>query len=135
MRRVSARAEDGTEVLDVRGPAAVAPLAAVLTFQGVDATPSRFVLETGTCVIGSGAASDVVLDDPAVSRAHVELSLAPEGIAISDLGSRNGTFYRGQRVAKITHRTGGNQAEMARLAGLDRTYLGRLLKQYGISKA
>ena len=102
MRRASARAEDGTEVLDVRGPAAVAPLAAVLTFEGVNATPSRFVLETGTCVVGSGGASDVVLDDPAVSRAHVELSLAPEGIAIADLGSRNGTFYLGQRVAKIT---------------------------------
>ena len=35
----------------------------------------------------------------------------------------------------MLERTGGNQAEMARLAGLDRTYLGRLLKQYGISKA
>jgi two-component system, NtrC family, nitrogen regulation response regulator GlnG len=96
------QAEDGTEVLIVGGPPKVAPLAVVLTFEGVEAKPARFVLETGTCVIGSGIAADILLDDPAVSRSHAELSLAPEGVAVCDLGSRNGTFYLGQRVEKIT---------------------------------
>src|SRR6185436_14038954 len=32
---------------------------------------------------------------------HVALELVPEGVAVTDLGSRNGTFYLGQRVEKI----------------------------------
>ena len=32
---------------------------------------------------------------------HVELTLVPEGVAVRDLGSRNGTFYLGQRVERI----------------------------------
>ncbi len=40
----------------------------------------------------------MVIDDESVSRQHVELSLAPEGVAVTDLGSRNGTFCLGQRI-------------------------------------
>ncbi len=43
----------------------------------------------------------MLIQDDTVSRAHVELSLAPEGVVVRDLGSRNGTFYLGQRLEKI----------------------------------
>jgi len=43
----------------------------------------------------------VVVQDTAVSRRHVELDLRAEGVAVRDLGSRNGTFYLGQRVEKM----------------------------------
>jgi len=52
-------------------------------------------------VVGSGPACDLVLEHTTVSRLHAELSLAPEGVVVRDLGSRNGTFYMGQRVEKI----------------------------------
>ena len=35
-------------------------------------------------------------------------------------------------VQQLLAETGGNQAEAARIAGLDRTYLGRLLVRLGL---
>jgi transcriptional regulator with GAF, ATPase, and Fis domain len=66
------------------------------------ATPQSFRLTGGTCVLGAAHGVDIVLSDSTVSRRHVELTLAPEGVSVSDLGSRNGTFYLGQRVERMT---------------------------------
>jgi DNA-binding NtrC family response regulator len=52
-------------------------------------------------VLGAGAGADVIIQNDTVSRAHVELALAPEGVTVRDLGSRNGTFYLGQRLEKM----------------------------------
>ena len=80
---------------------AARPLGAVLRVMGAAAFPAERTLGEGACVVGAGKTADLIIDDPAVSRAHVELSLVPEGVAVRDLGSRNGTFYLGQRVEKI----------------------------------
>lgn len=61
-----------------------------------------FRLEEGSCIVGSAPTSDVVIDDRSVSRSHVELTIVDGGILVRDLGSRNGTFYMGQRVDQIT---------------------------------
>ncbi|HVM68470.1 MAG TPA: sigma 54-interacting transcriptional regulator, partial [Gaiellaceae bacterium] len=37
-----------------------------------------------------------------VSRRHVTLEVCPQGVTVTDLGSRNGTFYLGHRVEKMT---------------------------------
>jgi DNA-binding NtrC family response regulator len=58
-------------------------------------------------VLGSGPKCDVVIAEPTVSRSHVELGLVPEGVSVRDLGSRNGTFYLGQRVEKMVLGLGG----------------------------
>jgi DNA-binding NtrC family response regulator len=50
--------------------------------------------------IGSAAGNDVVLDDPRVSRFHVELRATGEGIALRDAGSTNGTFLAGARLER-----------------------------------
>ncbi len=67
----------------------------------VDATPGELRLGPGGCVIGSAPNCDIVLSDKAVSRTHVELGLAPEGVSVKDLGSRNGTYFYGQRVERM----------------------------------
>ena len=77
------------------------PLGAVVRVTGATAFPTEKTLGEGVCVVGAGKAADIIIDDTAVSRAHVELSLVPEGVAVHDLGSRNGTYYLGQRVEKI----------------------------------
>ena len=56
------------------------------------ATPKAFRFERGTCIQGAGADSNVVIENPSVSRSHVELGLVPEGITVRDLGSRNGSI-------------------------------------------
>jgi DNA-binding NtrC family response regulator len=71
------------------------------------ATPAAFRLRHGTCVIGSAPEADVVIAEPTVSRQHVELGLVPEGVTVRDLGSRNGTFYQGQRIEKMVLGLGG----------------------------
>jgi transcriptional regulator with GAF, ATPase, and Fis domain len=48
-----------------------------------------------------------VISEPTVSRSHLEIELAPEGIGVTDVGSRNGTFYLGQRVEKMVLAMGG----------------------------
>jgi DNA-binding NtrC family response regulator len=75
----------------------VDPLPVVLR-PGIPSTPSELRLEGGKCIVGSGSRASLVIDSPTVSRAHVELSLVPEGVLVKDLGSRNGTFYLGQRI-------------------------------------
>ena len=73
-----------------------APLGAIVRVQGAQAKPEKFTLGSGTCVIGSAPACDIVISEPTVSRMHVELCLMPEGVSVRDLGSRNGVFYLGQ---------------------------------------
>src|SRR4051812_32778398 len=53
--------------------------------------------EAGEIVVGRGTGSDVRVDHPSVSRAHLAIELA--GVArIRDLGSANGTPLRGARL-------------------------------------
>ncbi|MBL9025475.1 MAG: sigma 54-dependent Fis family transcriptional regulator [Myxococcales bacterium] len=77
------------------------PLGAMIRVLGARCSPAFFRLSSGSCVLGAGASADIVIQNDTVSRAHVELSLAPEGVVVRDLGSRNGTFYLGQRLEKI----------------------------------
>jgi pSer/pThr/pTyr-binding forkhead associated (FHA) protein len=49
-------------------------------------------------VIGRGPSADVQVDDPELSREHVALTSTLAGIALDDLGSKNGVHVNGQRV-------------------------------------
>jgi DNA-binding NtrC family response regulator len=90
---------DMTEPLPGTGRAA--PIGAIVRVSGATATPDSFQLGVGTCVIGSAPNCDIVVEDNAVSRTHVELGVVPEGVSVRDMGSRNGTFYYGQRVQQM----------------------------------
>jgi DNA-binding NtrC family response regulator len=93
---VSSGREVETRTLDAqRRPRTLSASVRVLEAR---ARPTEFELSKGSCKIGAGRDADIVVDDESVSRLHVELSLAPEGVAVQDLGSRNGTYYLGQRV-------------------------------------
>ncbi len=52
--------------------------------------------------LGADPLSDVVLDDPTVSRMHAELRKRTDDVELIDLGSTNGTFFDGDQVDKIT---------------------------------
>jgi DNA-binding NtrC family response regulator len=83
------------------------PLDALLHVTGAPATPPRFRLAKGRCVIGSGAGCDIVVSDATVSRQHVELVPVPDGVAVRDMGSTNGTLYLGNRVQEMILSFGG----------------------------
>jgi DNA-binding NtrC family response regulator len=81
--------------------AAAKPVGAIVRVLDAHAVPAVYRLSAGTCTVGSAPPSNVVVADPTISRAHVELELTPAGVAVRDLGSHNGTFYLGQRVERI----------------------------------
>jgi hypothetical protein len=49
-----------------------------------------FTLDRDIFTIGRNVASDIVIDDPMVSRQHARLQRTPDGYKITDLGSSNG---------------------------------------------
>ncbi|WP_409484215.1 FhaA domain-containing protein [Arsenicicoccus dermatophilus] len=69
----------------------------------LDIDGDRYPLLGAITVIGRDGIADVVLDDPGISRRHAEIRVTSEGPrfvgAIRDLGSTNGTFVEGHRVA------------------------------------
>jgi pSer/pThr/pTyr-binding forkhead associated (FHA) protein len=60
---------------------------------------TEYPLEKTELQLGRDLSNDIVINDPEVSRRHARLILQPEGYVLEDLGSTNGTFIRGQRLA------------------------------------
>jgi len=52
----------------------------------------------GELVIGRGPDAGLSLEDPQVSRAHVQLLRVPDGLRLTDLDSRHGTLLNGEPV-------------------------------------
>src|SRR5947208_10631298 len=62
--------------------------------------PSCVQLEpAGTLVVGRTADNDLSIDHPLVSRHHARFERAGARWTVTDLGSTNGTYVNGQRVA------------------------------------
>src|SRR5688572_19937050 len=85
---------------------ATEPLPMLIRVENGRAHPSSFQLSSGSCVLGAGQEADIVIEGDTVSRQHVELRLVPEGVAVTDLGSKNGCFYLGQRFQHMTLQPG-----------------------------
>lgn len=61
--------------------------------------PDRVVrLREGTTQMGRAEDNDVVLADVGVSRRHARIVLTRDQVRIEDMGSGNGTYFRGARV-------------------------------------
>ena len=81
-------------MMDERGSHEHMPVALVR----VGAT-DRYLFAGQTLRIGRDPHSDLVADDPRVSRSHASIQSDPRGqVVLSDLGSVNGTYAAGSRV-------------------------------------
>ena len=60
-------------------------------------------------VIGSSADCDVVVDSPLASSRHCQLTQTADGFILDDLGSTNGTYVDGVRIASSTRVTPANE--------------------------
>jgi DNA-binding NtrC family response regulator len=63
-----------------------------------DLSSRRVLLSAEELVVGSSRAADIVIHDRAVSARHCAVRALGSGVAIVDLGSRNGTFVGTARV-------------------------------------
>jgi FHA domain len=62
----------------------------------------------GELVIGRGG-EGLAIDDPELSRRHVAVRPAGDGVVVEDLGSTNGTFVAGERITSpVTIANGGS---------------------------
>ena len=66
----------------------------------------RNLLAGERMTIGRSRESELVVDDPNVSRSHAEIRKTIEGWMIVDLGSPNGVKVNGQRVKEEVLRPG-----------------------------
>jgi phage tail-like protein len=62
----------------------------------------RAALRIGSFTIGSDAANNLTLDDPAVSAYHARIICTPTNCLVSDLGSQGGTFVNMVRLQPHT---------------------------------
>ena len=53
-----------------------------------------------TTTVGRHHDSDVVIDDPSISRRHAEITNSGDGYFVSDMGSKNGTFVNQDNIGK-----------------------------------
>jgi adenylate cyclase len=61
--------------------------------QSFELPPGRSV------VVGRGVATDIAIYDPTISRRHAELTSRGDAVEVRDLGSSNGTWINGSRIA------------------------------------
>lgn len=71
----------------------------VSVVEGQDAG-SRQILPEAGLVIGTSPSCGFVLQDPSVSRQHLELTPDGDGVRVRDLGSTNGTTIAGNRITQ-----------------------------------
>lgn len=63
---------------------------------------SQYLLTKEKTIIGRGSGCDIVIDDPGISRKHLEIDITDNGVIARDLGSTNGTYVEGHQVPAAT---------------------------------
>src|SRR5215471_19621975 len=69
----------------------------------------ELVLEPGQYIIGRSLTSDVIVDDPLVSRRHARLLANDTAVLVEDLRSDNGVFVNEQRIRRSVRLEDGDR--------------------------
>ncbi len=62
----------------------------------------QYLLTANKTVLGRGSNCDIVIDDPGISRRHLEIDITENGVIARDMGSTNGTYVEGHQVPAAT---------------------------------
>lgn len=68
----------------------------------IDVGGEKWLLTEDVTVVGRSSKADIRVEDPGVSRQHVEFRITPDGVILTDLGSTNGTFVEGHKIEAAT---------------------------------
>lgn len=82
-----------TQVLD---DAPVGPKTLIIGWMGGNS--QRYPLNKAVTNLGRAPDNDIVINHPAVSGHHLNLTVRPDGVLLTDLKSTNGTMVNGQRM-------------------------------------
>ena len=102
------------------GPAAVHSMPAAPTRQPARLQPvldidgQRYSLNAPSIVLGRSSDADILIDDTGVSRRHLEIRTGAGTAQAVDLGSTNGSYVNGHKVAGSSELTDGSTITMGR---------------------
>lgn len=82
---------------------------------GVDQTARSVTMASWPFVIGRSPSASLTIASPTVSSQHAELQFEQGELHVRDLGSTNGTFVNGQRVADATSIRSGDLLQVAEI--------------------
>ena len=66
----------------------------------------------GANVIGRAADAAVQIDSPGMSRYHARVHVAGDEVTLEDMGSKNGTFLNGSRIATASPLADGDEIRL-----------------------
>jgi DNA-binding winged helix-turn-helix (wHTH) protein len=69
-------------------------------------------LVAGSTILGRADEADLRFDLPGVSRHHARIDIKHGAITLEDLGSRNGTYLRGERITGRAALTDGDEIRL-----------------------
>jgi DNA-binding winged helix-turn-helix (wHTH) protein len=72
----------------------------------------EIALSEGDNILGRGPDAIEWIDRDTVSRRHARILVSGDDATIEDLGSKNGTFVRGERIATATRLTDGDAIKL-----------------------
>ena len=78
----------------------------------------ELALVTGENIVGRERDAAVRIDDPSVSRRHARLIVSPDGVALEDLRSKNGTSLHGRRVHAVDRLADGDLIVFGNIGGV-----------------
>ncbi|MDO9589645.1 MAG: FHA domain-containing protein [Microcella sp.] len=77
-------------------------------------TGARFLLDADVTVAGRHPEADIFLDDVTVSRKHAAFLRSGTTFSVRDLGSLNGTFMGGDRIADTVSLSDGIEVQVGK---------------------
>ncbi len=86
--------------------------------RALNEAPHCWPLRKQSITLGRGSEADIQVDDPSVSRMHVQLELLDDGARVTDLESRHGTF-----VEALPLRAASRKAPFGSIIRVGRTLL------------
>jgi DNA-binding winged helix-turn-helix (wHTH) protein len=72
----------------------------------------RVPLQAGENILGRDVAGSINLDSPSVSRRHARIHVSVHEAMLEDLGSKNGTYLRGERVSTPVPLSDGDEVRV-----------------------
>jgi len=98
---------EGTRPTALAGPLTTALRPGRLSIRWGDNPPEEIDLKDGRAFsFGRSRAANFVIRDHSVSKVHFTLRAVAGGVEMEDLGSRNGTWYAGRSIRRMTLRAG-----------------------------
>ncbi len=72
----------------------------------------EIALEEGETILGRDPAATILVDHKSVSREHARIRILPDGATLEDLGSKNGTSLRGQKLTAPARLSDGDEIRL-----------------------